>query len=853
MNKSESSKRGWIKSLALVLAVMMTLLTAGWRTTEGFVVVLENAFEAVGISLIDETDDIGTVGSDKTITLYGSKVADGTYTLKYEHSGTPLVGYADICSLTITDGVDVGYQGLIAENCAPVGATAIGVYNSLGDKVDDIALGPLATSVLGEKLYSVGVLSDSHVGANTGEDDLIAALQYFEKEEDIAFTAICGDLTHRGTDEELSKWKAITNTYSSTPVYGISGNHEAAGPFSPLSQDALRPYTGQDLYYSVTIGDDVYIMVGMYQTHQSETPFSESELQWLYETLEENRNKNCFVFMHLFPWDGSGDAVNCYGHNYLNNTDGEVFYRLMSHYNNAMWFHGHSHAKFALQEVNAMNNYDNDYARHSIHVPSITSPTHISVDGSSYSKDYSGSEGYVMDVYENYIILRGRDFITGEFLPIASYCLDTSEKSIAANAYYDSTQTIVNSNSNILKSGSSWYEGSITKNTITKISFVKQSALPVYDECWDASISGNNQVMAYRTGTEIIIAGNENGIIANIDSSGMFQGFASLTQVNGLENLNTSNVTNFSDAFNGCVALANMDISELDLSNVINASSLFRGCSSLSSFKLPNNLAERRNNCINIMGMFDGCTSLQTADLSYLPNKYYSATNLFFECSSLTDVTFGVYTFIVCSNLFYKCMNISSIDLSSVNILADTLNQAFLECGRLQSIVFADEFDASAVMDLRKTFYGCTSLTSVTIPDGVASVGISAFERCTHLTSVTIPDSVTSIGDRAFYGCDNFTIYGHLGSYALAYAVENDIPFEVLVEQDPDGGDRLLGDVDDDDDINNKDLGLLQRCINGWNVEINLSAADVNCDGVINNKDFVILQRYINGWDVELK
>ena len=54
-------------------------------------------------------------------------------------------------------------------------------------------------------------------------------------------------------------------------------------------------------------------------------------------------------------------------------------------------------------------------------------------------------------------------------------------------------------------------------------------------------------------------------------------------------------------------------------------------------------------------------------------------------------------------------------------------------------------------------FFGCTDLTSVTIPNSVTSIGGSAFFGCTDLTSVTIPNSVTSIGGSAFYGCTGLT------------------------------------------------------------------------------------------------
>ena len=54
-------------------------------------------------------------------------------------------------------------------------------------------------------------------------------------------------------------------------------------------------------------------------------------------------------------------------------------------------------------------------------------------------------------------------------------------------------------------------------------------------------------------------------------------------------------------------------------------------------------------------------------------------------------------------------------------------------------------------------FEGCTKLVDITIPSSITSIGHDAFAYCSNLTSITIPNSVTSIGNSAFYGCSKLT------------------------------------------------------------------------------------------------
>ena len=341
---------------------------------------------------------------------------------------------------------------LIPQNKAPYNSYRIGVYSKSGILKGYISLANLSyPEDLGDKLYSFGALSDIHLYAGDADADFQRALTYFTQTEKVDFTCICGDLTNFGRVDEYQHFKEMVDTYSpNTPVYAISGNHDATDAYNggaaalTLTYDGITPYTGNPLYYTFSQGNDLFIMMGFRRWNYgyiTDDLFSVEELQWLYDTLEANRDKRCFVWQHALRFDGCGIPYG--GHptgNQLNCTQGEVFKSIVSHYPNVVWFHGHSHTCFDSQEDNDLANYDNLFGCHSIHIPSLATPKEY--ENSAYVGKTAESEGYVVDVYEKYIVLRGRDFVKEKFLPIATYCIDTTFQPVEAGTYKDSTSTI---------------------------------------------------------------------------------------------------------------------------------------------------------------------------------------------------------------------------------------------------------------------------------------------------------------------------------------------------------------------------------------------------------------------------
>ncbi len=232
-------------------------------------------------------------------------------------------------------------------------------------------------------------------------------------------------------------------------------------------------------------------------------------------------------------------------------------------------------------------------------------------------------------------------------------------------------------------------------------------------------------------------------------------------------------------AFKGCGSLTSVEI----LDSVTNiGSAAFRECGSLASVIIGNGVKNIEPSA------FWGCDSLTSITI---PNSVTRIeTGAFGDCAGLTSVTISSAETYVNPNAFEACpieraiipkSAISAIPLSKLKNLEITSGDSvdsyiFQDCADLESVTLPDGMTSigeyafkncvslkiitipESVTSIRwSVFEGCSSLQSVTLPSGITSVENNTFSGCANLTSVTIPKDVTSIGGNAFDGCVGLT------------------------------------------------------------------------------------------------
>ena len=195
-----------------------------------------------------------------------------------------------------------------------------------------------------------------------------------------------------------------------------------------------------------------------------------------------------------------------------------------------------------------------------------------------------------------------------------------------------------------------------------------------------------------------------------------FCGCQDLTNIEGIEYLNTENVTNMNGMFYACLALTTLDIANFDTKNVTNMSHMFNGCYTLTTLDVSNFDTQK---VTNMSGMFWNCAALTTLDVSH------------FDTQNVTDM----------DGMFCNCYALTTLDVSNFDTKNVTnMNGMFSSCYALNTLDIAN-FDTQNVTDMNYMFNGCRALTTLDVSNfdtqNVTNMGYM-FCSCYKLTTLDV-------------------------------------------------------------------------------------------------------------------
>lgn len=155
--------------------------------------------------------------------------------------------------------------------------------------------------------------------------------------------------------------------------------------------------------------------------------------------------------------------------------------------------------------------------------------------------------------------------------------------------------------------------------------------------------------------------------------------------------------------------------------------SAFDFCAFLTSINIPNSVISIGDKA------FSACSALTNI---IIPNSVTSVGNsVFMGCEALTNIQVDV------GNACYS-------DIDGVLFNKDkTILIRYPEGKKEKNYIIPDGVTSIG----NSAFYACDTLTSITIPNGVKNIDIWAFQACNSLTNITLPDSIASIEYGAFY------------------------------------------------------------------------------------------------------
>lgn len=299
--------------------------------------------------------------------------------------------------------------------------------------------------------------------------------------------------------------------------------------------------------------------------------------------------------------------------------------------------------------------------------------------------------------------------------------MENKNSDISMKLIFDKPTSILALGENSDSASRFFNNGSISKESVETIIFsptmeVGENAIG----SWDASQSKDGFVIAWyedkdNNGKYELTIGGNGSVIFPSNSAYLFYNFNNLKSIN-FDYVDTSNSTDMSSMFSGCLLLKSLNLEKFNTSNVEYMLAMFNDCSMLSDLKVSSFDVSK---VVFMSSMFKNCSSLTSLDLNnFKADSVLSTLEMFAGCTSLNNINlnnFGASKVTTTDSMFYNCSSLLYLDLT--NFYSDSVESTFSMfegCSSLTAL-YMDNFKTDNVVLMGSMFKNCSSLSSLSI------------------------------------------------------------------------------------------------------------------------------------------
>ena len=296
---------------------------------------------------------------------------------------------------------------------------------------------------------------------------------------------------------------------------------------------------------------------------------------------------------------------------------------------------------------------------------------------------------------------------------------------------------------------------------------------------WEATDTGDNPGwLSYRNYYNKVVFDESFAEARPKSCCAWFLNNTRLRSIEGIEHLNTSEVTDMGWMFYGCTNLQSLDVSHFDTQNVTRMKSMFCGCYLVEELDVSHfNTA----NVTDMSYMFNECQSLTTLDVSHFnTSNVTDMTEMFRYCTQLTTIDVSHFDTSNAESLgwlFCGCFSLENADVSHFKTDKTTImTSMFWNCWELKN-VNVTSFNTENVTNMSAMFWGCNTLKTLNL-SSFNTANVKEMEYmlafCRDLTTVYVGNewetSNVTAGDSIFYYCEN--LVGGMGTHYDANRID---------------------------------------------------------------------------------